>query len=108
VVPGGVTGPITVVLRPHLEGDVGPVEPAGIGAVLVPEGDGLAIGALRGEAGGLAPGDEVLEVDGQSVAELGLGGAVEELRGAEGTSAFLVVRRGNTTLDVEVPRRRQR
>jgi len=112
-VPAGlVTGPFAVDVRPVLEGDAGPVEPVGIGAVLVPDGAGLAVGALRpggaAEQSGLAPGDELLEIDDHAVADLGAGGAVEALRGAEGTAAFLRVRRGNTELDLQVSRRRGR
>jgi C-terminal processing protease CtpA/Prc len=95
-----------------LEGDAGPVDPVGIGAVLIPEGEGLAIGRLRpggaAEASGLVPGDELLEIDERPVSQLGLGGAVEALRGAEGTTVFLLVRRGVSEFQVQVPRQRTR
>ena len=109
---GGVIWPVIVDLRPVQAGDAGPVEPVGIGAVLVPEGDGLAIGGLRpggaAEASGLAPGDELIEIDDRPVSQLGLGGAVEALRGPEGTMVFLLVRRGVSELHVQVPRQRSR
>jgi hypothetical protein len=109
---GDVGGPVTVALRPVLEGDIGPVQPVGIGAVLQPQGDELVVGGFRpgtpAEASGLVPGDQLLEIDGHPVSELGLGGAVEAIRGPEGTVVYLLVRRGNGTVDVEVPRRRQR
>ena len=112
VAPGATTGPLSIDLRPQRAEDPGPVDPVGIGAVLVPSADGVVVAALRPgrgtEPGGLVPGDEVLEIDGHEVADLGLGGAVEAMRGAEGTTVFLQVRRGNRTLDVEVPRRRRR
>lgn len=112
VAPGGVTGPVSIDLRPQFADDAGPVEPVGIGAALLPSAEGVIVGALRPghgtESGGLVAGDEVLEIDGHAVADLGLGGAVEAMRGPEGTSVFLQVRRGNTTLQVEVPRRRRR
>jgi hypothetical protein len=109
---GEVTGPLAVDVRPVRDGDAGPVEPVGIGAALAPEGLGLTVGALRpggpAEESGLTPGDELLEIDDHPVADLGAGGAVEALRGAEGTTAFLRVRRGNGELELQVPRRRTR
>jgi hypothetical protein len=110
VPPEAVTGLVSLELRPVRDGDAGPIVPVGIGAVLQAAGDGVAIGRLRpgttAEASGLAPGDELLEIDGHAVAALGLGGAVEAMRGPEGTTAYLTVRRGNSTLELEVPRRR--
>jgi C-terminal processing protease CtpA/Prc len=37
--------------------------------------------------------------------ELGFQGAVDAIRGPEGTSVLLTVRRGETTFDVRAPRR---
>jgi len=112
VAPNDVTGPVTLDLRPQQEGDAGPVQPVGIGAVLQPQGDEIVVGGFRpgtpAEASGLVPGDQLLEIDGRPIAELGPGGAVEAIRGPEGTSVFLLVRRGNGTVDVEVPRGRGR
>jgi hypothetical protein len=112
VSPNAVIGPVDVELRPQLEGDIGPVQPVGIGAVLRPQGDELLVGGFRpgtpAEVSGLVPGDQLLEIDGRPVSELGPGGAVEAIRGPEGTSVYLLVRRGNGTVDVEVPRRKQR
>lgn len=109
---GGVLWPVIIDLRPAQEGEPGPVDPVGIGAVLLPEGDGLAIGGLRSgssaESSGLVPGDELVEIDERPVSQLGLGGAVEALRGPEGTSVYLLVRRGDREFEVLVPRRRHR
>ncbi len=107
----GTTVRLWLDLRTQRAEDPGPVDPVGIGAVLAPSGDKVIVGAVRpghGPAGGLVPGDELLEIDGHAVADLGLGGAVEALRGAEGTLVFLDVRRGNSTLQVEIPRGRRR
>jgi hypothetical protein len=112
VVQVGSTERVVLDLRAQRPDDPGPVDPVGIGAVLVASADSVVVGALRpghgADAGNLVPGDELLEIDGHAVADLGLGGAVEAMRGAEGTSVFLQVRRGNRTLDVEVPRQRRR
>jgi carboxyl-terminal processing protease len=43
---------------------------------------------------GLAPGDEILSVEGRPVSDLGMAGAVELIRGPEDTRVRLVVRRG--------------
>ena len=54
---------------------------------------------------GLAPGDLIVEVNGTPVADLGFGGAVDAIRGAEGTYVVLLLRRGGAALEVSVPRR---
>jgi C-terminal processing protease CtpA/Prc len=76
------------------------VELAGIGAVLEARGrSAVAIRAVVPGGGaaeaGLAPGDEILSVDGRTIAELGgLPGVVERIRGPESTRVVLTVRRG--------------
>jgi C-terminal processing protease CtpA/Prc len=50
-------------------------------------------------------GDVVMRVEGQPVTELGFSGAVDAIRGPEGTLVVLTVRRGDETFDVRVPRR---
>jgi membrane-associated protease RseP (regulator of RpoE activity) len=109
VPPGATVGPEEIRLRPVAEGEEPRTELAGIGAVLAARGDGLAIARVIAGGGaaeaGLSPGDLVLEVDGQAVAELGMGGAIDAIRGPEGTVVVLQVRRGDATLEVRVPRR---
>jgi protocatechuate 3,4-dioxygenase beta subunit len=108
---GGVLWPVIIDLPPVQEGRAGPVLPVGIGAVLIPEGDAIAIGALRpgstAEASGLEPGDQLLQIDERPVADLGLGGAVEALRGPEGTPVLLLVRRDASEFQVAVQRQRK-
>ncbi|MHB8340185.1 MAG: S41 family peptidase [Mycobacteriales bacterium] len=53
---------------------------------------------------GLQVGDVVLDVDGQSVSQLGVPEVVDALRGAAGTWVHLVVRRGSTVLSVSLQR----
>ena len=82
----------------------------GIGAVLTPRGEELVIVRLLGEGGasaaGLRVGDAIMRVDGQPVTDLGFTGAVEQIRGQEGTSVRLVVRRRHdgSQIDLTVPR----
>ncbi|ACL64253.1 PDZ/DHR/GLGF domain protein [Anaeromyxobacter dehalogenans 2CP-1] len=109
VEPGGTAGPVEVRLRPTADGEEPRVDLAGIGAVLAPSGDGLAVAQVIAGGGaaevGLGRGDLVVEVDGRQVAELGMAGAIDAIRGPEGTSVLLKVRRGTSTFDVRVPRR---
>jgi hypothetical protein len=96
---GGQAGPVEVKLSPLAEGEEPRVELAGIGAGLERRGRGalritaVAPGGGAAEAG-LLPGDEILQVDGRPVADLGLSGAVDLIRGPEDTRVRLVVRRG--------------
>ena len=82
----------------------------GIGAVVTRADDGLVLGTLVASGGaaaaGLHPGDVVLRVDGQPVTELGFSDAIQRLRGEEGTSVRLEIRRADgTTATVDVVRR---
>jgi hypothetical protein len=109
VPPGGEVGPIEIALRPVAPGEEPRTELAGIGVGVAPRGDLLMVTGVspRGgaEEAGLAQGDLILRVDGTPVAELGFGGAIDAIRGPEGTSVVLAIRRGKTTFDVRVPRR---
>jgi C-terminal processing protease CtpA/Prc len=53
----------------------------------------------------MARGDLILAVDGRAVAELGLGPAIEAIRGPEGTRVLLRLQRGERTVELVVPRR---
>ncbi|BDG04536.1 carboxypeptidase regulatory-like domain-containing protein [Anaeromyxobacter oryzae] len=109
VPPGGARGPVEIRLRPAAEGEEPEVDLAGIGVVLTPLGDALAVTSVVAGGGaaevGLTRGDLVREVDGRPVSELGLGGAIEAIRGPEGTFVVLKVERGSTTFEARVPRR---
>lgn len=106
---GGEAGPIEIPLTPVAPGEEPRTELAGIGVGIAPHGEALVVTAIAPRGGaaeaGLAPGDVILRVDGTPVAELGFGGAVDAIRGPEGTSVLLGIRRGESTLDVRVPRR---
>jgi hypothetical protein len=96
---GGSAGPVEVRLSPVAEGEDPRVELAGIGATLERRGrsviriSSVTPGGGAAEAG-LLPGDEILAVEGRPVAELGLSGAVDLIRGPEDTRVRLLVRRG--------------
>jgi hypothetical protein len=107
--PGGEAAPIEIPLTPVAPGEEARTELAGIGVGIAPRGETLVVTAVvpRGGAAeaGLTPGDVILRVDGTPVAELGFGGAVDAIRGPEGTSVLLGIGRGGSTFDVRVPRR---
>jgi C-terminal processing protease CtpA/Prc len=65
---------------------------------VIPGGGGAEVG--------LVPGDAILSIDGVATVELGFAGAVERIRGPEGTTVALVVRRADgSTVAMAVPRR---
>jgi hypothetical protein len=107
--PGGDGGNVEIALRPVAPGEEPKVELAGIGVGVAVRGDALVVTAVAPRGGaadaGLAPGDVVVRVEGVPVVELGFQGAVDAIRGPEGTSVLLTVRRGETTFDVRAPRR---
>lgn len=109
-------------LRKVEEGEEPQVELVGIGAVLSPREDALVLGEVVPGGGaaeaGLVTGEAIVHVDGQPVVELGFAGAVQRIRGPEGSRLVLGVRRGSTagagdggvlpTVDIPVTRRRIR
>jgi C-terminal processing protease CtpA/Prc len=85
------------------------VELVGIGVQLSAHGEALLVTGVVAGGGaaeaGLARGDEVLEVEGRPVGELGMQGAIDAIRGPEGSAVRLTVRRGESVRQVDVPRR---
>ena len=57
---------------------------------------------------GLASGDQILAIDGMPVARLGYEGAIGVIRGPEGTTVVLRVRRNGRESDFVVTRKRVR
>lgn len=107
--PGQAAGPLDVRLTPRAGDDDPELDLVGIGAVLSSGGaGGLAVQRVIAGGGaaqsGIAPGDVILEVDGRSVEDLGFDGAVQALRGREGTAVQLRVRRDGATRAVTVTR----
>jgi 5-hydroxyisourate hydrolase-like protein (transthyretin family) len=97
-----------VLLTPLGEGEEPKLELTGIGAALEPRGDELEITALLpgGAAqAGLLRRDRVLAIDGRPVQELGFEGAMSAIRGPEGSTVVLKVRRAAAApADVRVTR----
>lgn len=109
--PEGNIGPLTVELTPISPGDAPQVEYVGIGAVLVGRGDGLLVAKVLPGWGaaevGLDEGDAILAIDEVAVTAVGFEAAIQKIRGPEGTTVGLRVRRRDTgTLsELTVPRR---
>ena len=105
-------GPLQIDLKPTAEGETPNVELEGIGATLMVRRDSLFVAGLMAGGGaaqaGLSEGDEILSVDGQPVTELGFRGAIQNIRGPEGSCVPLVVRRASDqqVSEVSVCRRR--
>ncbi|MCB9596410.1 MAG: carboxypeptidase regulatory-like domain-containing protein [Sandaracinaceae bacterium] len=104
----------TLDLSPVEDGEEPRIELAGIGAVLSADQDVLRIGRVVDGGGaaevGLGAGDAILRIDGAPVGGLGFGGSIERIRGPEGTSVRLEVRRAGAEQSeiIAVPRRRIR
>jgi uncharacterized GH25 family protein len=109
VPPGGAAGPFELRLRPVAPGEEPQVDLAGIGVVLSARGEGLVVAGLApggsGAEAGLRRGDLILSVDGRAVVELGFSEAINAIRGPEGTSVLLGVKRGEERLELRAVRR---
>ena len=104
-------GPYEWSLRQAQEGDSS-LEFVGIGARLSRNSKGLVLGQLTAGGGaaeaGLRPGMLIVAVNGQEVEQLGLDGAIQAIRGEEGTTVQLTVASDEGTRVVTVLRRRLR
>jgi hypothetical protein len=113
VAEGGDVGPIRVELAPTKPDEEPRVELTGIGAVLSGKGDVLVIGEVLPGGGaaqaGIVPGDAIIAVDGAGVVDIGFEGSIERIRGPEGTTVQLTVRRTDgATAVIDVRRTRVR
>ena len=105
----GDAPPLEIALTPRGVAADANVELTGIGAVLRPRGDVLRIQQVVPNGGaadaGLGPGDAIVAIDGTRVTELGFDRATGAIRGLEGTTVTLRIRRGDRELDVVVVRK---
>jgi C-terminal processing protease CtpA/Prc len=114
VTEGGDIGPITVELAKTEEGEEPRMELTGIGAVLSPKDDAMVLGQVLAGGGaaeaGLAAGDAIVRIDGAPVVDLGFDQAIQRIRGPEGSTVALGVRKagGGEPVDILVTRRRVR
>jgi hypothetical protein len=94
---GQSTGPLVVELGATKPGEEPKTDLVGIGVALQASGDVLTVTKVFPGGGaalaGLQLGDSILGVDGIVVAELGMQGAIERIRGPEGSIVRLTVRR---------------
>ena len=110
---GAKLGPITISLVKLKPGEKPSLELVGIGVKLSGMGkEGITIldvfaGSGAAEAG-ITANDEMVMIDGMSVAELGLDGAIAKIRGVEGTTVSVTVKRGDKLLPFVVTRKKLR
>jgi len=109
---GATLGPVTITLAKLKEGEQPSLELVGIGAKLAAEGDGLRVDGVYPQSGaadaGIVAGDLVIAVDGNSVAQLGLDGSIAKIRGVEGTTVAITLRRDGTPVVLVVTRKKLR
>jgi hypothetical protein len=107
-------GPVTITLAPVAPGEESKLELTGIGATLGHGRGGLTVqntipggGALDA---GVAAGDLIMAIDGESTAEMGMRDAIERIRGEADTDVRLTIRKaeGGEEVEITVTRRRLR
>ena len=85
---------------------------AGVGLALAADSNGLVVTKVfdggGGQAAGIVVGDHVSAIDGLSTTELGMDGSIAKIRGVEGTTVSVTVKRGDQTLELVVVRRKIR
>jgi protocatechuate 3,4-dioxygenase beta subunit len=114
VVEGERIGPLSIDLAPTREGEEPKLELAGIGVEIAAGEDGLLIRRVLPDGGaaeaGLASGDIILGVGSRPVTELGFDESLQHIRGPEGTTVHLTIRKAGDsgTIELNVYRRRIR
>ena len=109
---GAELGPVTIALQGLAEGEQPSLELVGIGIKFGAVGDALRVEAVYPGSGaaaaGIVAGDLVIAVDGVSVTQSGLEGAVAKIRGVVGTTVSVTLRRGEQPIVLVVERRKLR
>jgi len=109
---GARLGPLTINLIKLKPGEKPSLELVGIGVKLIAGNEGLTVEMVIPDGGaanaGIVAGDEVLAVDGLPTTELGIDGAVAKIRGVEGTTVTVTLRRGGKPVQLVVTRKKLR
>ena len=86
------------------------VELVGIGVSLAAGDDSLIVNRViaggGAEAAGIVEGDHLIAVDGQSVLPLGIDGTIARIRGVEGSTLVVTLRRDDKPVQIVVQRRK--
>ena len=110
---GAKLGPITINLVPLKAGEQPQLDLVGIGVKLSAVGpDGLTVlGVVPGGGAadvGITTGDTLVTIDGLVVDDLGFDGTIAKIRGVEGTTVSLTIRRGDKLIPLVVTRKKLR
>lgn len=110
---GAKLGPVTITLAKLKDGEKPTLELVGIGVKLSGQKADVILveGVIPGggaEAVGIVTGDQIFAVDGIEVTKLGIDGAVARIRGAEGTTLALTLRREGKLVPIVVTRKKIR
>jgi len=111
LVPPGRSVTRDFALTPQAAGQAPTTELTGIGAVLAPKAEGVAISQIveGGPAANLlSAGDVIVSVDGKATVGLSLGDVANAIRGELGTEVTLMVRRGGNGEPERIVVRRER
>lgn len=111
-VDGGVLGPLVIQLKKLAPGEQPQLELVGIGVKLAGDGDALRVdGVIPGsgaEAAGMLAGDRIIALDGMPITTLGFDGAIQRIRGVEGSKIGVTLMRGEQTVQLMVERKKLR
>jgi hypothetical protein len=109
---GAVLGPLTVPLVPKAPGAHPMIDYVGLGITTRPDGDDLMIDEVFPDGGayaaGIVPGDRIVTIDGEAVAEIGSEAAIVHIHGLPNTTIVLGLRRDGAIRPVVVQRTRRR